>query len=226
MTGTVAKYFLNRRFFILVTFLLVGIGAWLILWLNFDQDHHRVREEIHNLLAWLQQLPAPLFFLGVALLPLGGIPITTFYLAGGAVYGTLPCLIGIGSALLLNLSLSYWLAATVARPAVERWLLRRDIALPVIPPGRETAAILLTRFAPGAPLVVQNALLGFARVPFIRFLLLSWLAEMVIATGYILTGESLLKGHWHFLCAGLIIIALAVIISRLIYKRMSRRTPL
>lgn len=219
MSPSVKIWLSQRRLLILAAAILLGLAAWGILWIAFDFDHHRVRDELDQLMHTLQQLPAPLFFGAVALLPLIGVPITALYLAGGAVYGTGMALIGVGCALLINLTFSYWVAATVARPYVEEWITRRGYAVPNIPPHRETLAIVVVRFTPGAPLLLQNALLGLARVPFPRFLAISWSAEMVIAAGYILTGESLLKGHWHFVAIGVAVVVAAIIGGRLILKR-------
>lgn len=214
----------SRRLLILVAAVILGLVVWGVLWISFDFDHHRVREELDRLMVTLQQLPAPLFFGAVALLPLVGIPITALYLAGGAVYGTGTALAGVGCALIVNLSLSYWLAATLARPYVEKWIARRGYAVPDIPPHRTTLAIVVVRFTPGAPLLLQNLLLGLARVPFPRFLAISWLAEMAIAAGYILTGESLLKGHWQFVAVGVAVVIAAVVGGRFAFRRAARKS--
>ncbi len=223
MSGSPNPFRTYRRLIILGGAILLGLLIWAALWIIFDFDHHRVREELDQLMQTLQQLPAPLFFGAVALLPLVGVPITALYLAGGAVYGTTTGLIGVGIALLVNLTLNYWIAATFARPYVERWIARRGYPVPDIPRQRQTLAIIIVRFTPGAPLLLQNGILGLARVPFPRFLIISWTAEMIIASGYILTGESLLKGHWHFAAIGAAVVVCALIAGRLIFVRAQRK---
>lgn len=175
-------------------------------------------------IAWLQEAPAPLFYLGTALIPLIGIPIAPFYMAAGAAYGLVGCMLGVGLALLLNLTLSYWIARFLRGP-IERWLAKAGWKIPQVPQGQYLAFTIMVRLTPGAPLMVQNYILGLSGTPFRTYLLVSWCAEMCIACGYILTGESLYARSWSFLFAGIGLIVFVILLAHFLRATVLKNVP-
>lgn len=174
---------------------------------------------------WIRGAPLPLFYLGVALIPLAGLPVVPFYLASGAAHGLEVSLVGVGIALFINLSISYFLARWLQGP-VGRLLARAGWKVPQVPEDQYVRFTILVRLTPGAPLMVQNYILGLTGTPFKTYILVSWLSEMLIATGYIVTGESIYAKSWGFLFAGLGLIVFVVLLTQFLratYK--GKNTP-
>lgn len=167
----------------------------------------------------VRDAPAWVFFLAMALVPIAGLPIMPFYLASGAAYGLWASLFGVGVALIINLCLSYWIARWLRGP-VSRLLARAGWKIPQVPASEYMPFTVMVRLAPGAPLMVQNYVLGLAGAPFVTYLGVSWCAEMLIASGYILTAESLYAKNWSFLFAGIGLIVFIVLLTRLLRRRL------
>lgn len=174
---------------------------------------------------WIRGTPLPLFYLGVALIPLVGLPIVPFYLASGAAYGFEVSFVGVGIALLINLSISYWLAHCLRGP-VSRLLARAGWKVPTVPRDQYVVFTILVRLTPGAPLMVQNYVLGLTGTPFATYLIVSWFSEILIATGYIVTAESIYAKSWSFLFGGLGLIIFVVLLTHFLRKRYkTQKTP-
>ncbi|WOO39388.1 TVP38/TMEM64 family protein [Rubellicoccus peritrichatus] len=162
---------------------------------------------------WIRDAPLAIFYLATALLPLTGLPVVPFYLASGAAHGLAVSLLGVGIALLINLSISYYAARWLQGP-VGRLLARAGWKVPKVPEDQYVRFTILVRLTPGAPLMVQNYILGLTGTPFKTYILVSWCSEMLIATGYIVTGESIYAKSWGFLFAGLGLIVFVVLLTQ------------
>jgi uncharacterized membrane protein YdjX (TVP38/TMEM64 family) len=138
------------------------------------------------------------FFVGMALLPAVGVPITFFTLTAGSVFADR---LGLGwvivfalLALGVNIALTYALASRALRPLLEKLFLRLDYKLPNVESADATDLIVLLRVTPGIPFCVQNYLLGLARVPFGRYFLISYGIQGSMAVALILFGQAILQG--------------------------------
>lgn len=207
----------------LVTTLLVGATALGLGFWAYEVNHEAVMHFSRHSAAWLRHLPWPVFYLAVAVLPFAFFPISLLYLSAGAVHGLWPSLAGILVAMAVNISLSYWLASGPLRDWLARWFSRRGRTLPVLPPGEHVWAVLVVRFTPAFPLIVQNYLLGLARIPFWTYFWTSLAAEAVVALGYILAGEALTKNHPGYVLTAFACIVGAVILSRLLRHAFARK---
>ncbi len=207
------KFSLGLVLLIIVLAVLVAYGGPIGHWAS------RVSEWCVDL---VRDAPWWVFYLGMALIPIAGIPIVPFYLASGAAYGFWGSLFGVGLAIMLNLVVSYWLARWLRGP-VSRLLARAGWRVPEIPPSEYVPFTILVRLTPGAPLMVQNYILGLAGAPFATYLLVSWVAEMLIASGYIITAESLYAKNWSFLFAGIGLIVFVILLTRFLRRSMKRR---
>lgn len=223
------KSFIHRHRHRLAICLIVGmlVGAWfwehspeqaMVLW-------HRW---VENVLGWVRSAPFPLFIVLVGILPMVGVPVTAMYLAAGAVYspvyglgGTLG---GICLGLLLNLLLSYY-ATHLFRGPVDRLLKRFGVSLPDFFGLPAWKVILLVRITPGAPLMLQNLLLGLAGLPIRQYLIISMAAEILIALGYLTAGHSFATGEWGFLPVGVALVVIAVLAASLLRDRMKAKNP-
>ena len=196
----------------------VGLGFW-----AYEVNHDAVLALFQNTAAWMRRMPWPVFYLAVAILPFAFCPVGVLYLSAGAVHGLLPSLAGILAAMAVNITLSYWLAAGPLREWISRWFARRGRAVPVLPADEHVWAVLVVRFTPAFPLIVQNYLLGLARVPFWKYFWVSLAAEAVIALGYILAGEALTQDHPGYVLAAFGCIMGAVVLSRLLRQVFAKR---
>lgn len=160
----------------------------------------------------LRTMGAPVFFSAMAILPALGFPLLPFAIAAGPVFSPV---LGVGGvvacailAVSINVTLSYLLAATLFRPAVQ-WLLGR-VGFVLPDPGRHKAwfLTLLVRVAPGPPFWVQSYALGLVRVRFGAYLLVSTLVPAGYLTGAIVFGDAMLQGRPRaaMLAAGLILL--------------------
>ncbi|MBK8477714.1 MAG: VTT domain-containing protein [Opitutaceae bacterium] len=195
-----------------------GLGFW-----AYEVNHDAVMGVFHATAAWMRGLPWPVFYLAVALLPFTFFPVSLLYLSAGAVHGIIPSMLGIVLAMAVNISLGYWLAAGPLHNWISRWFARRDRAVPVLPADEHIWAVLAVRFTPAFPLMVQNYLLGLARVPFRKYFWVSLAAEVLIALGYILAGDALTQDHPGYVLAAFGCIVGAVVLSRLLRQAFAKK---
>ena len=223
------KSFLHRHRHRLAICLIVLMmaGAWF--WKHSpDQALALWHGWVENVLGWVRSAPFPLFIVLVGILPMVGVPVTAMYLAAGAVYspvyglgGTLG---GICLGLMLNLLLSYY-ATHLFRGPVDRLLRKFGASLPDFSGLPAWKVILLVRITPGAPLMVQNLLLGLAGLPIRQYLIISMAAEILIALGYLTAGHSFATGEWGFLPVGVALVVAAVLAASLLRDRMKAKNP-
>lgn len=221
------KSFLNRhrhRLAICLIVLMVLCG-WF--WRHSPQEASKLwHDGLSEVLGWVRRAPFPVFIVLVGILPMVGVPVTAMYLAAGAVYspvyGLWGTLAGICLGLLLNLLLSYW-ATQWFRGPVNRLLGRFGATLPDFSGLPAWKVILLVRITPGAPLMIQNLLLGLASMPIRPYLMVSMAAEILIALGYLTAGHSFATGEWGFLPLGIALVVIAVLVASLMRDRMKAR---
>jgi len=95
-----------------------------------------------------------------------GLPGMPFVAAAGALFGTvLGSLLG-WVASLLGAIIGYWIARTVGRDVVLRWVKRFHRVDAAVSEGRDFSGILVLRLIPVLPIGVANFISGLARAPF------------------------------------------------------------
>lgn len=158
--------------------------------------------------------PAP-FFTAMAVLPVFGFPLAPFTFAAGPVFGPT---MGAGTvvacailATMVNVALSYWVAARALRPLAERLIKWSGHELPRMPEGTDWEVSLLVRIVPGTPFFLQSYLLGLARVPFGVYIVVSSLVPAAYIAGTILAGDALMRGDRGALAAAGVMLALAAV---------------
>jgi uncharacterized membrane protein YdjX (TVP38/TMEM64 family) len=139
------------------------------------------------------------FFTAMATLPAIGAPMGPFAIAAGLVFREqlglpLILLLAVG-AMMVNISIAYWLARRWLRPPLTRLLIRWGYRLPEVERGDATDLIVLLRVTPGPPFFVQNYLLGLAEVPFVRYLVLSAATQGLLLSGLVVFGDALSQGR-------------------------------
>ena len=196
--------------------ILVAIAAVLLLVLQRLQ----MGGQIDRCVAFFRAAgPAP-FFIAMALLPIFGFPIVAFTVVAGPVFGPV---IGVGNVIgcamaaeIVNMTICYFLAAGPLHPWAERLAAWLGYKLPRLPEGSAWEITLLVRIIPGPPFFLQNYLLGFARVPFGIYLLVSTLVHALFICGAILAGDAFTRRDPRALEVGaLLLIAGGIAIYRL-----------
>lgn len=214
-----------------VDFKLILVGLALVaaavagLWW-FKIHHYSVRESIDAGIAVLRDAGPWAFFGALALLPAVGFPISVFYLTAGSAFadrmGMVGVLLAAGLALLVNISLTYWIARYGLRPWLEQMISRTKYKIPVVAPAEHAEITLLLRITPGPPFFIQGCLLGLAEIRFSTYVWISWVVAMSYASGFIIFGEAILhgKGRWAFIgLSALVAVALVVHLLRRHYGK-------
>lgn len=174
--------------------------------------------------AFLIQNPWVLF-VALVLLPGLPFPMSFLMLTAGIVWKDRPiiaCLVCL-SALALNLTWTYWVAAVPARKLVEKILAATSIQIPDLPRGDHLKLILVLRLTPGIPLFFQNYLLGFLRAPFHLYLPISILCTGVIGCGVVLSGAGLADGKLKWAITGISLVVLGGVLTHAIRGWLGQR---
>jgi uncharacterized membrane protein YdjX (TVP38/TMEM64 family) len=208
------------------TLVLVAVAALVVVLALVAARFLELRAHMEGVVADVREAGPLTFFGAMALLPALGFPLSLFTVAAGPVFG--PSL-GVGlviacavCAVAINVALSYWVAAWAMRPLVERLIRRRGYAVPLVKPGAVWPALLLLRIVPGPPFWLQSSLLGFARVPFGPYLLVSTLVPCAYIAALVLFGDALMrKDAWAMAGAGGLFMVAGAIIHQ-VRKRLGR----
>lgn len=214
------------KFIALVAILLAAAGAGLW-WLKIHDFN--VRLSIEAGITLLRDAGPWVFFSAFAVLPAVGFPMSVFYLTAGSAFteklGLGGVLAAAGAALLVNLTLSYWLARYLLRPWLEAMISRTKYRIPVVAPAEHAEITLLLRITPGPPYFVQSYLLGLADVPFRTYLWISWIISIAYATGFIVFGDAILHGRGRMAFLGLSAIVAVVLIVHLLRRHYGKKRP-
>ena len=167
------------------------------------------------------------FFLAMAVLPTLSVPISLFTITAGEAFAPqmgLGGVIAVALAVLaINLALTYWVARYALRPVLTRLLNRYGYKVPRVTKDNALAVTIVTRLAPGLPYSVQAYILGIAEVPFVTYMIVSWLAQSLWAVGFIVLGQGLLKGNFMVAAKGLGVIVVAAVAVHFLRKKFAKR---
>lgn len=206
-----------------VLMLLTGLlGGWLVWKMGVDLATLRSAWKTSEI--FLSHHPWALF-LALVFLPGLPIPMTLLFLTAGVVWKDRPimacliCLTAVG----LNQTWTYWVAALPARKLVEKLLAATSIQIPELPRGDHLKLILVLRLTPGIPLFFQNYLLGFLRAPFHLYLPISVLCTGVMGCGVVLSGAGLADGKLKLAITGVSLIVLGGVVTHAIRGWLGRR---
>jgi uncharacterized membrane protein YdjX (TVP38/TMEM64 family) len=172
----------------------------------------------------IQTWPPVLFFLMVALLPLIGFPISPLFIMAGIRFGVdwaIPfCL----SALAVNLVLSHWISTKILHNFIQKIANRWNYDLPKVSHKNAAKWVFIVRIS-GAPLAVQNYLLGLSYVPFWPYLWVSLAVQAPIVIGVIVFGESFFSGNMGKALLGLGLLVIAFFAVSYFRKRYAQPKP-
>ena len=164
--------------------------------------------------AFLQRLPAPVYFTVMTLACILPVPISPFYVASGPLFGFATALFWIAPAVAVNQLLTHGLAKSVLRPRLERLLARRGYSIPEPRTKREQTLItLLIRISP-TPFSLQNWILGLAGIERLRYLAISWPIQMAYAAGWVVLGQSAFEGRFGIAAGAVALILCLALLAR------------
>lgn len=186
-----------------------------------------VRSALEQGLALVRTAGPGVFFPAMAVLPAVGVPVLTFLLVAGPVFGErlgmgLVLALSLG-AITLNIILSYFVAKYALHSLLERMLRRFGYELPKVEKGDATDLAIIVRVTPGIPFFVQNYLLGLAGVPFLRYLMISCLFSWSYAVGFVLFGDALLQGKGKIAMIAISLLIAATAATHLARKHYQKR---
>jgi len=136
-----------------------------------------------GVIAWIDGLH-PLAVLPVmAFLPIAGFPISVVYLVAGARFGPIAGGVVVAGATAVHLLGTYLVAHSFLREPLRRFIARRHVQLPTIPPDEQAAVCVIAALVPGLPYVVRNYALALAGV---RLRLYFWVClPIYVARSYV-----------------------------------------
>jgi uncharacterized membrane protein YdjX (TVP38/TMEM64 family) len=175
---------------------------------------------------WVRGAGPWVFFGTMVVLPALGFPLSLYYLAAGPAFGEqmgMPGVIAAAmSAIALNLALTYWLSHRGVRPLVE-WLLRRTpYRVPKVRPDNELAVAILVRTTPGPPFFLQGYILGLAGVSFRTYMLVPFVVQSVIGTGFILFGRALMEGKGRMAMIGVLLLVAMLSGVQIVRRKLAK----
>jgi uncharacterized membrane protein YdjX (TVP38/TMEM64 family) len=167
------------------------------------------------------------FFTGMAVMPAFGFPLSPFTLSAGSIFApTLGWPMVIAAtwvALAINVTLTYVAARWLARPWLEKLVLRFGYRWPQVPAGEYWDIAFLLRVTPGPPFFLQSALLGLAQVPFRIYLIVSVLMAGAYGTAFVVFGEALLGGRGRMALLGIGALSGLSVGAHLLRKHLARK---
>ena len=200
---------------------MAAIAVGIVLW-EKQFNVQDVLQRKDELLHWLQGTHPAILLAALALLPLFGFPVSALLIIAGLTYGPLGGMIVSMLGLMLNNSFGYAIAARLRGP-LQRWVEKKSVRVPVIPPNEYVKIVLLFRITPGLPLCFQNYLLGLARVPFATYFWASVPPQLVVVAGFVLTGGALFEGKWGMILLGVSLILVFGIVGRIIQGQVKQK---
>ena len=201
----------------------LALAAGVVLW-HYRASIPPVGEMRTWLMAFLETIPEPLYFLAFVLLPAFGVPLTIFYLTAIPVMGDGHPAVAIllaWTAVGLNMALTKVLTRSILHPAIE-WVIRhRHLSIPKLKPHNELKIVLAFRLSP-IPFTLQNYLLALGHARWRSYLGISLLIQGTIGLAVMLIGESVLTGGLPYIILALFIFLLLHLLFDYIRKRLSR----
>ncbi len=183
-----------------------------------------VRAAVEDGLALIRAAGPGWYFLAMALVPL---PLAWFTVPAGEAFAAQLSLGGVIAASLtavaVQLSVSYVAARYVLRPAIERLVRRRGIAVPRVRRDNAVSVALLVRLTPGPPMILGTCVLAVAEMPFGRYLLVSWSVALPWVLGGVVLGRGALAGDFKLLLAGAGLVVAAAVGVRWARRRLAAR---
>ena len=141
----------------LVAAVLLGLAGLGLVWRYTDLT-------LTDLTEWIDAQSAFVMIPLMAVLPIGGFPISVVYLVAGARFGPYGGGVVVAVVTAVHLLGSYAIARSFLRAPLQRFIARRHAHLPEIPVDEQAAVCLIAALIPGLPYVIRNYILALSGV--------------------------------------------------------------
>ena len=207
-TGTIVK--------IAIVLIALGVLAWFLL---RGVDLHAMADMA---VERLREAGPWVFFVAMAILPAFGAPISFFTIVAGPAFGLPVSIPAAAAAMLVNMTINYWVARRWLRPAVEWFFRHTSYKIPRASAENARMLTLLVRLTPGLPYCVQGFVLGLAEVSFGTYLVISFAVQYSFAVGLLVFGDALMKGRAGLIITGVAILVFVAVAVQLLRRRYAR----
>jgi len=174
-------------------------------------------------LVWLREAGPWTFFVAMAILPAIGFPISFFTLIAGPAFGLTISIPAAAAAMIVNMTINYWIARRWLRPVVEWFFRHTNYKIPRSKAENHRILTVLVRVTPGLPYFAQGFVLGLAEVPFRIYLPISFAVQYSFAVGFLVFGEALMRGRTGMIVVGVSILVAVAVVIQLLRRRYARR---
>ena len=206
---------------VLSVILVSGVLAGAALLHFTELDMEDIREWIQFWTEEIRTWNPVVFFLIVALLPLIGFPISPLFIIAAVRFGVGWAIPFSMTALAVNLILAYWISTKLLHWFIEKIASHWNYSIPKSSPKNAAKWVFVVRIS-GAPLAVQNYILGLAHVPFWPYLIVSLAVQSFFVVGMIVFGESFISGDMGKALIGLAILVMAFVAVSYFRKRYAQ----
>ncbi len=186
-----------------------------------------VRGLIDQTLEFMREAGPVAFFSGMAVLPAVGMPLSPFTLSAGSIFGPtlgMPVVLLLTwAALAVNVLVTYVLARWIARPWLEKLVLRFGYRWPQVPAEEHWDVAILLRVTPGPPFFLQSAILGLAQVPLRIYMIVSVIVSGLYGTAFVVFGEALIAGKGRMVMLGFGGFAALTVGTHLLRRHLGRK---
>lgn len=174
----------NPRTWWLLAGAVAAIALAILLIVAFtDLDWHSVQRGMERLNVAMERLRPVAVIPLMALLPIVGFPIAIVYLVAGARFGPGVGGLVVAAVTAVHLVGSHFIARSVLRAPLERWIAKRHQHLPEVPEDEQLMVCVIGALVPGLPYVVRNYLLALAGI---RLKIFFWVClPIYVARSYV-----------------------------------------
>jgi len=141
----------------------------------------------------LEETNRYVFLLLMALFPLLGLPISVFLVLIGVIFGIGKGIVLASGVTLFHLVVSYGIAHSMLHPLLVRILHNSAVPVPRLPEEKRKRISFIFMVVPGLPYALKNYVLAMADIPFPQYLVIGWLAHLIVNTPFIVLGRGLVR---------------------------------
>lgn len=154
------------------------------------------------------------FLIMMVLLPVIGFPISLFLMIAGVKFGLLGAAAVSAAVYPAHLLISFFLANSVVKKPLQRFLQKRDYRLPRPPPDQTMVYGGIFMAVPGIPYAPKNYLLAMTDISLGAYILICWPIHILTGLPFILLGRSAAGADLRLALTGLVLLAAGFVLTK------------